>query len=180
MSSYLVQSVALKSKVGLLVAALVVPSLLAVGCSGKSAATDPQLSDLDAKAVVHTTPNIGATVSFSSPARTTTAIETAGVCMPALLLYRDASATTAVWDQQSWYNTRAGGCKWMLDKVTVPGETSTPGVLPHDILGDSLPAGVYAARVRVIIGHTLVSGSSYMTVVDETREVPAGTVTIGP
>jgi hypothetical protein len=182
MASCLVRRVALDPKLTLLVASLVILSVSAVGCSSdQSAPAGPQPSGPDVKAEVHSTPSIAATVSFSSPARTTTEIETAGVCMPALLVYRDTSATMPVWDQQRWYNTHIGGCKWMLEKVTVPGQTSTPGVSARDILGDSLPAGMYAARVRVIIGHySALGGSSFTTVIDETREVAAGLIAIAP
>ncbi len=118
-------------------------------------------------------------VSFGS-ARPTR-VDVAGLCLPALLLYRDSAASTPAWDQHSWFNTRVGGCKWMPETVWSPGRITTPSVSTAEILGDSLPAGRYVAKIKVIFAHWVPIGAgSSTTVIDDIRRVPAGALDLTP
>lgn len=68
----------------------------------------------------------------------------------------DASRSTVAWDEEAWLNaTRAVGCKApTVERVLAPGATETLGeaVAVSDVLGDSLPAGVYHLTAAVVIG----------------------------
>ncbi len=77
----------------------------------------------------------------------------AGICAVALQLYSDSAYRNLVWDQQNWFNTRAGGCKWGRQELEIPGGTTgtiaTPGTPSSLILGDSLASGPYYVGVRI-------------------------------
>lgn len=159
--------------------------VVAAVCPGLAACTSPSSSSSSDPAVELTgTVESGAQgyrgVVVLSSARPTQ-VQVGGVCLPALLVYRDSAASEPAWDEQRWFNTRAGGCKWMPVTVEVPGHIATPSVSAAAILGDSLPAGAYMARIRVLFARWVpLSGSASTTVVDSTHLVDAGTLQLAP
>lgn len=103
-------------------------------------------------------------------------------CAVALVLYSDLAVK---WDQSRIWRSRAGGCKWiprdveLLDgaSLTVRSDAATMDA----ILGDSLPEGRYAARVRVIfarfVPHPEIVGA-LTTQIDTVVSVPAGSIDV--
>lgn len=94
-----------------------------------------------------------------------------GVCAVAVLLWKSDDDRLR-WDQQNWFNTRAGGCKWLLWPLRIPPDSEveviTQVVSEASVLGDSLPAGDYDVAVRLRL----------VTPFDSTFVVAAGQATL--
>ena len=71
------------------------------------------------------------------------------------VLFSKADDDQLQWDQYDWFNSRPGGCKFLVLPVRVPPDSevvvSTQVVFESDVLGDSLPAGEYDVSARLHI-----------------------------
>lgn len=102
----------------------------------------------------------------------------AGGCATALVIYQGENE---VWDQGRSHPT---GCKWLPNRVRLEEgqshETDTGAVPVAAILGDSLAAGRYAARVRILLARLVPTGEdgAFTSVIDSVVVVPAGEVAL--
>lgn len=136
----------------------------------------PPLEEIEFDAVALRNPQgeLFLRASIENPTVSTFVMEYAGVCAPSLLVYRDPGLTgSLLWDQLEWWNSRAGGCKWLPAFLEIPTgverHVSTPAMADADILGDSIPAGTYPVSMRLRI----------LQPRDSTLVIPAGTVELG-
>ena len=83
----------------------------------------------------------------------TVRLEYASQCALAILVYRPAADRGRRWDSSEWWQRRQGECPATPVRLDIPPLTLArviaPAVDADAILGDSLPAGAYAAAMRM-------------------------------
>lgn len=141
-----------------------------LACAGPSTGPPDDLLSL-AATMQQSNGRISVQVSARNAGSTEFVGEYRGVCAVAVLLWK-SDEDRLRWDQFDWFNTRPGGCKWLVTPLRIPPdsevEVSTRVVSPADVLGDSLPAGDYDVAVRLRL----------VTPFDSTFIVAAGRATL--
>lgn len=91
-------------------------------------------------------------IDLMNTGRDTVRLEYEGYCGVAILMYQ-GKRTVPRWDSTEWWTRRQGECPNGLMNLDIPPETLArivaPAVDAQGILGDSLPAGSYAAAMRI-------------------------------
>ena len=136
----------------------VITALVTAGC-GAQALQRPQAERIAeptrvsvAATMQQSNGRIAVQVSVRNAGRSEFVGEYRGVCAVAVLLWKSDDDQLR-WDQHNWFNTRPGGCKWMVWPLRIPPDSEvvvpTHVVSQADVLGDSLPAGDYDVAVRL-------------------------------
>ena len=103
----------------------VVAALVAAGCGAQAlrAPQEERTAEPTQMSVAATMQQSGGRiavqVSVRNAGNTEFVGEYRGVCAVAVLLWKSDDDRLR-WDQQNWFNTRAGGCKWMISQLRIP------------------------------------------------------------